>query len=96
MQSITSSVDLSTTRSGIPMQMPANDPFTALSQRELDVVQQLVDGNSTERGSQELYISCNTFRSHLKNISRKIDAHSSLEIVSRAVSAGMRPRSSVS
>lgn len=62
-----------------------------LSTRELDVVQQLVDGNSTDRGAAALYISRHTFRTHVKNISRKLGTHSSLELVSLAVDSGMRP-----
>lgn len=62
-----------------------------LSSREIDVVQQLVDGHSTERGAAELFISRHTFRTHVKNIYRKLGTHSSLELVSLAVEMGMRP-----
>jgi len=76
-----------------PVRTNALEPLSA---REMDVVQQLVDGHSTDRGAAALYISRHTFRTHVKNISRKLGTHSSLELVSLAVESGMRPsRSSV-
>jgi diguanylate cyclase (GGDEF)-like protein/PAS domain S-box-containing protein len=63
-----------------------------LSERELEVVQQLVDGRSYADGATALYISKNTFRTHVKNVLAKLSVHSSLELVSVAVEAGMRPR----
>ena len=70
----------------------ASDRLRPLSARELDVVQQLVDGHSTDLGSKALYISRHTFRTHVKNILHKLDLHSSLELVSVAVECGMRPQ----
>lgn len=67
------------------------NPLDSLSTREFDVVQQLVDGHSTDVGAAALYISRHTFRTHVKNISRKLNTHSSLELVSLAVECGMRP-----
>lgn len=67
------------------------NPLAALSAREIDVVQQLVDGHSTDAAAAALFISRHTFRTHVKNISRKLDTHSSLELVSLAVEFGMRP-----
>lgn len=67
------------------------DRLAPLSARELDIVQQLVDGHSTDEGAQALYISRHTFRTHVKNILRKLDLHSSLELASVAVECGMRP-----
>jgi len=67
------------------------NPLASLSAREIDVVQQLVDGHSTDAAAAALYISRHTVRTHVKNISRKLDTHSSLELVSLAVEFGMRP-----
>jgi DNA-binding CsgD family transcriptional regulator len=67
------------------------NPLSTLSAREIDVVQQLVDGHSTDAASAALFISRHTFRTHVKNISRKLDTHTSLELVSLAVEYGMRP-----
>jgi DNA-binding CsgD family transcriptional regulator len=76
---------------GISRRSAGRSPLAALSVRELDVVQELVDGHSTDAAAARLYISRHTFRTHLKNISRKLDTHSSLETVSLAVEHGMRP-----
>lgn len=67
------------------------NPLSMLSSREIDVVQELVDGHSTDAAAAALFISRHTFRTHVKNISRKLDTHSSLELVSLAVEFGMRP-----
>lgn len=74
-----------------PNSFTRGNGFDQLSAREIDVVQQLVDGHSTDRGAAELYISRHTFRTHVKNIYRKLGTHSSLELVSLAVEMGMRP-----
>lgn len=85
-------MDENMTMIGYPqLQAPRSNPLEQLSARELDVVQQLVDGHSTDRGAAALYISRHTFRTHVKNISRKLGTHSSLELVSLAVGSGMRP-----
>jgi len=67
------------------------NPLSLLSCREVDVVQELVNGHSTDAAAAALFISRHTFRTHVKNISRKLDTHSSLELVSLAVEFGMRP-----
>jgi DNA-binding CsgD family transcriptional regulator len=63
-----------------------------LSPRQQEVLQELVDGKAIGPASDELFMSTNTFRTHVKNILAKLDAHSSLEAASIAVSGGMRPR----
>ena len=62
-----------------------------LSPREREVLQELVDGRSHEVAAEDLYISPHTFRTHVKNILTKLGAHSSIEAVSIAVCAGVRP-----
>ena len=64
----------------------------ALSPRQHEVLQELVDGKQIGPASAELFMSANTFRTHVKNILSKLDAHTSLEAASIAVSGGMRPR----
>lgn len=76
---------------GTSSQREIRNPLSALSARELDVVQELVNGHSTDSAAAVLYISRHTFRTHVKNISRKLNTHSSLELVSIAVEHGMRP-----
>lgn len=87
------------TEGGIAMDGPQSEPvdvaavsaISQLSRREREVLQELVDGKSHEAAAQDLYISHHTFRTHVKNILTKLDAHSSIEAVSIAVCAGVRP-----
>jgi DNA-binding CsgD family transcriptional regulator len=65
--------------------------ISQLSPREREVLQELVDGRSHEAAAQDLFISPHTFRTHVKNILTKLGAHSSIEAVSIAVCAGVRP-----
>lgn len=63
-----------------------------LSNREHEVLQELVDGYGFTEAAARLFVSRHTFRTHMKNILAKFDVHSSLEAVSIGVRAGMRPR----
>lgn len=56
----------------------------ALSARELEVLQRLATGASTEEISQELFLSVHTVRNHVSNILTKLGVHSKLEAVTRA------------
>jgi DNA-binding NarL/FixJ family response regulator len=78
-------------RSGEPVDVAAVSAISHLSRREHEVLQELVDGKSHEAAAQDLYISHHTFRTHVKNILTKLNAHSSIEAVSIAVCAGVRP-----
>lgn len=74
-----------------PVDRAAVSAISQLSPREREVLQELVDGKSHDVAAQDLYISHHTFRTHVKNILTKLDAHSSIEAVSIAVCAGVRP-----
>lgn len=76
---------------GEPVDVAAVSAISQLSRREREVLQELVDGKSHEAAAQDLYISHHTFRTHVKNILTKLGAHSSIEAVSIAVCAGVRP-----
>lgn len=56
-----------------------------LSSRELEVLQLLGGGRSTERIGAELFISVNTVRNHVASILSKLGVHSKLEAVAIAV-----------
>lgn len=71
---------------------PWADRLRTLTQRELEVLQELVDGNTMRPGASHLLMSDNTFRSHVKRVLAKLGAHSSLEAASIGVSGGLRPR----
>jgi DNA-binding CsgD family transcriptional regulator len=74
-----------------PVDPAAVVAISLLSPREHEVLQELVDGKSHDAAAEDLYISPHTFRTHVKNILTKLGAHSSIEAVSIAVCAGVRP-----
>lgn len=78
-------------RSTEPVDAGSVAMIATLSPREHEVLQELVDGKSHDAAAQDLYISQHTFRTHVKNILTKLGAHSSIEAVSIAVCAGVRP-----
>jgi DNA-binding NarL/FixJ family response regulator len=63
-----------------------------LSDRERDVLELMVAGLDRKQIAQELMISFNTVRTHVKNVLAKLGAHSTVEAVSVALRAGVRPR----
>ena len=52
----------------------------------------MVAGLDRKQIAQELMISFNTVRTHVKNVLAKLGAHSTVEAVSVALRAGVRPR----
>lgn len=63
--------------------------ITDLSERELEVLQCLAEGQSTAAIASTLYISVHTVRSHIRHILAKLDAHSKLEAVATALRDGL-------
>lgn len=68
---------------------PARHGQSALSARELDVLQRLGDGASTTEIASALFVSVNTVRNHVQSIMQKLGAHSRLEAVAIAVRSGL-------
>jgi LuxR family maltose regulon positive regulatory protein len=64
-----------------PSQQSLIDP---LSERELEVIKLLPTNLTTLEMAEELYISVNTVRSHIKNIFRKLSVHKRSEAVNKA------------
>ncbi len=62
-----------------------------LSERERQVLGLMVDGLSRSEIGAALSISLNTVRTHVKSILAKLGVHASLEAVSLALRAGIRP-----
>lgn len=62
---------------------------TDLSQRELEILKLVATGASNKEIAQQLYISTNTVKVHLRNIFSKIGAASRTEAAIFAVSAGL-------
>ncbi len=73
---------------------PAADPALSappeqLTPRELEVLQILAAGASTEDIAEELFIGIATVRSHVQSIIEKLGAHSKLEAVASAYRLGI-------
>ncbi|HEV2011778.1 MAG TPA: response regulator transcription factor [Candidatus Limnocylindria bacterium] len=64
-------------------------PLEPLTARELEVLQLLAEGASTNQASEQLGISSATLRAHVQAILRKLGAHSRLEAVAEAARLGV-------
>ncbi len=62
---------------------PVSD--TVLTKRELEVLQKLENGINNKQIAEELFVSSNTIKAHIKNIYRKLQVHSRAEAVSKAL-----------
>jgi two-component system, NarL family, nitrate/nitrite response regulator NarL len=60
-----------------------------LTERELEVLRCLVQGSSYKRTAQQLDISIDTVRSHVRSVYSKLQVHSVAEAVSRALREGI-------
>ena len=56
-----------------------------LSNREKEVLQHLADGSNYQEIADELYISVDTVRHHIRNIYKKLQVHSQSEAVAKAI-----------
>jgi DNA-binding NarL/FixJ family response regulator len=68
-------------------------PPTALTEREQQVLELLVEGLSSQAIADRLFLSMNTVRNHVQNILVKLGAHSRIEAVATAVRSGLVHRS---
>lgn len=67
-------------------QIIAAEPLT---ERELEVLQLIVDGCSNDAIAQELYISAGTVKTHVRNILKKLCAHDRTQAAIRALRSGL-------
>jgi NarL family two-component system response regulator LiaR len=63
------------------------DVLDMLSPRERDVLRRMVEGKHGRDRAQDLVISTDTVRTHIRSIFAKLDVHSSLEVVRVAQAA---------
>lgn len=68
-----------------------DDVLDLLSPRERDVLLSMMEGKRGRQIAQDLMISTDTVRAHIRNIFAKLDVHSRLEAVRVARAAGLRP-----
>lgn len=69
------------------------DPLAALTPREREVLQCMVDGLTRGEIASRLYLSANTVRTHTQNLLAKLGVHSTLESVALALRHGVVPGS---
>ncbi|MBI9072394.1 MAG: response regulator transcription factor [Melioribacteraceae bacterium] len=60
-----------------------------LSDRELDVLNLLAEGNNYREIADKLFISIDTVRHHIRNIYKKLHVHSQSEAVAKAIKKGI-------
>ena len=60
-----------------------------LTQRELQTLNLLMRGNSNKEMAKSLNISAKTVEKHRASLMRKLDAHSTAELMSRALQEGL-------
>jgi LuxR family maltose regulon positive regulatory protein len=78
-------------RTPIPVR-PVTQPLVEpLSDREIEVLRLLVDHRTNQEIAQELFISVNTVKTHLKNIYGKLSVHGRQEAVAEARELGLLP-----
>jgi len=56
-----------------------------LTERELEILQELSNGANNKKIAEDLFISTNTVKAHIKNIYKKMHVHSRAEAVSKAI-----------
>lgn len=66
---------------------PMDDP--GLSPREMEVLQQLVDGLSYKMIADRLGITFETVRSHIKNVYEKLHVHNCAEAIAKTLKGGL-------
>jgi two-component system, NarL family, response regulator LiaR len=77
-------------RADVSRALEHQDPLAVLSSRERDVLLSIMDGKRGPQIAQDLMISTDTVRTHIRSIFAKLDVHSRLEAVRVARSAGLR------
>jgi DNA-binding NarL/FixJ family response regulator len=70
-------------------ELPSSSGPDDLSPRELEVLRLMATGVRVDQISDELFISTSTVRNHVQSILEKLDAHSQLEAVAKALAAGL-------
>jgi DNA-binding NarL/FixJ family response regulator len=60
-----------------------------LTERELEILNELSKGANNKKIAEDLFISTNTVKAHIKNIYKKMHVHSRAEAVSKALKKRM-------
>jgi len=65
------------------------DPYSTLTAREQEVMRMLAEGLNAKEVAAQLYISPKTVENHRTNLMKKLDLHSSVELVRYAAKLGL-------
>ena len=76
---------------GSPPRSDEQAVVDTLSRREREILSLMVTGLDRREIARRLFLSANTVRTHTQNLMGKLDVHTSIEAVSLALRAGMRP-----
>ncbi|GLR17555.1 response regulator [Portibacter lacus] len=60
-----------------------------LSQREMEVLIKLSDGNNNSQIAKELFVSANTIKAHIKSIYKKLHVHTRAAAIRKAMRKGL-------
>lgn len=71
-----------------PEPPPGEDPLSALTPRETEVLRRIAAGQSTKTMAREMSVTTETLRTYVKNVLGKLGAHSRLEAAALASRAG--------
>lgn len=66
-----------------------NNPSDRLSQRELEVLELIVEGNSNPLIAQQLYISVSTVKTHVRSIMNKLAVNDRVQAAVVALRSGL-------
>ncbi|MEO0855107.1 MAG: response regulator transcription factor, partial [Cyanobacteria bacterium J06648_11] len=72
-----------------PAPEPDAETFAALSEREMEVLQLLVEGMSNPEIAKQLYISPNTVKAHVRGLMNKLVASDRVQVAVKALRAGL-------
>ncbi|MGE5682976.1 MAG: response regulator [Bacillota bacterium] len=68
---------------------PAGNTSSDLTNRETEILKMIVNGMSNEQISNELFISIQTIRNHIRHIYEKLQVHSKSQAVVKAIKLGI-------
>ena len=63
--------------------------FASLSQREMDVLKLIVEGKSNNEIAEELYLSINTIKTHVRGIMNKLSVDDRVQAAVLALRSGL-------
>lgn len=72
-----------------PLQKKEKQETSVLTRREQEILSYIVSGITNERIANELFISTQTVRNHIKNIYEKLQVHSKAQVVAKALKEKM-------